>query len=71
MAKEEMIKLKCECGTEFERPKIFQQYQKERPNVFYKWKLKYCDVCNKNRVNEALNHLPNIMKALSDSMEKQ
>lgn len=61
---DEMLKLKCECGEDFERPQIYKEWKDKHQNVIWKWKLMYCDKCYKNRVDKALNRLPEIMNAL-------
>ena len=58
-----MIKLKCEkCGIEYEKPADFKKLNNERPNVFFKWSLAFCDKCRKNKEHEALNTLPEVIK---------
>lgn len=61
---EEILKKKCECGSDFERPKKYQEYQEKHPNVIWKWKLVYCDTCYKNRCDKALKRLPEVIDAL-------
>ena len=60
-----VVRLRCECGAEFERPEKYKKYHKEQPKtVMWKWKLKYCDLCFKKRTNKALKRLPEIIKVL-------
>lgn len=61
---EEMIQLKCECGESFERPIKYKKYNDESPNVAFKWKLKYCDMCFKKKAQNALKRLPEIIDNL-------
>jgi len=62
-----MIKLKCErCGVDYEKPADFKKWNEERPNVFFKWSLLFCDTCRRNREKEALKKLPEIIKALGN-----
>ena len=59
------LKLKCECGQEFERPAKYQEYiDKYQHNVHWRWKLKYCDACFKKRTEKALKKLPDIINLL-------
>jgi hypothetical protein len=72
---EETIKIKCECGSECERPQKYKEYQEKSPNVIWKWKLMYCDTCYKNRCDKALKRLPEVLNAMindakSDGKEK-
>ena len=58
-----MIKLKCKnCGVEYKKPADFKKWN----NVFFKWSLKYCDNCRRNKESEALKRLPEIIKALAN-----
>ena len=59
------LKLKCECGAEFERPIKYQEYNEKFPNVMWRWKLTYCDLCYKKRTNKALKRLPEIIRSLA------
>jgi len=62
-----MIKLKCEkCGIEYEKPADFKKWNDERPNVFFKWSLAFCDICRRNKEKEALKRLPEVIKALAN-----
>lgn len=59
---EEKIILTCEtCGAIYEKPKSY----KERKNIFFKWNLKYCDKCRKEKQSESLRYIPVIIKALN------
>lgn len=68
---EETIKLKCEkCGTDYEKPIVFKKYLIEtNNNVFYKWSLLFCDKCRREKQNEALKALPDILTALTKTSE--
>ena len=62
-----MIKLKCEkCGVKYEKPADFKKWNNERPNVFFKWSLAFCDTCRRNREKEALKRLPEVIKVLAN-----
>ena len=64
-----MIKLKCEkCEANYEKPKDFKKWNKERPNVFFKWSLSFCDNCRRKKERESLKKLPEILKALSNGI---
>lgn len=58
------IALKCDCGTLFRRPRVYLDYNKKHPNVFWTWKLRYCNLCYKGRVASAIKHLSSAIKAL-------
>lgn len=60
--KDESISLKCKCGTTFKRPKEYQG----RTNVFFRWKLEFCDDCFKEKEKVAFKSLPKILAALSE-----
>ena len=62
--KAEVIKLRCECGTDFERPKKFIKYEKQPHDIVFKWKLRYCDRCFTERVKKASKRLPEIIDML-------
>jgi hypothetical protein len=61
---EELLTLTCECGTVFTRPEQYQTENEKRTNVFFRWKLKYCDTCYRKRSREALKSLPDVLNAL-------
>ena len=61
---EEMIQLKCECGQSFERPIKYKIYNEQSPNVAFKWKLQYCDICFKKKTDNAFKRLPEILNAI-------
>lgn len=62
---EETIKLKCcKCGQGFERPLKYKIWNDKSPNVFWKWRLAYCNNCLKNKEDEALEVLPEVIKAM-------
>lgn len=62
----EGITLKCEtCGIYYQKPSDFKRWNEESPNVFFKWSLKFCDVCRKEREKQALKRLPEILNQLS------
>ena len=66
MKMDEMIDLKCEkCGADYSQPKNFIKWNKETPNVFFKWSLKFCDKCRRKKQHEALKSLPTIIDALT------
>jgi len=61
-----MLKLKCEkCGAEYEKPAVFKKWNDENPNVFWKWNLTFCDTCRREKQEEGLKRLPEILKALT------
>jgi hypothetical protein len=60
----EILKLKCECGKEFERPLKYKIWHEEHYNVHFKWKLQYCDECFSKRVKASLKRLPEVLKAI-------
>jgi hypothetical protein len=60
---QETVKLKCECGADFERQQVPEEWKKI---VFYKWRFRWCDSCVKKNEQEALKRLPEVLKALSD-----
>lgn len=59
---EDILRLKCDCGADFERPSKFIRYQQTHPNIVFKWKLAYCDKCYKNKADNALKKLPKILE---------
>jgi len=61
---EEMLKLKCECGKDFERPLKYKIWHEKNYNVAFKWKLQYCDDCFHKRVKDALKRLPEVINAI-------
>ncbi len=70
MNKEEKVKLVCKkCEAKYEKPKDFVKWNKERPNVFFKWSLEFCDNCRREKERDALKNLPNIIKNLSKHFE--
>lgn len=61
------LKLNCEiCGVAYEKPAEFKVWNDERPNVFFRWSLVYCDTCRKDKQTKALQSLPKVINALSD-----
>lgn len=59
------LKLNCStCGKDYEKPIDFQKWNNEKPNVFFKWSLTYCDVCRKEKEFKALKYLPEVVKNL-------
>lgn len=61
-----MIELKCEkCGIDYEKPADFKKWNDERPNVYFKWSLAFCDTCRRKREIEGLKRLPEVIKALA------
>lgn len=66
---EGILKLKCGCGQDFERPEHYQVSNDRYPNVVFKWKLKYCDVCYKTKAEQALKRLPEILNNLIDEKD--
>ena len=63
---DEMIELKCEkCGVDYCKPKNFIKWNKEYPNIFFKWSLKFCDKHRREKQHEALKSLPNVLKNLN------
>ena len=64
----ETIELKCrKCSINYERPLSHVKYYKKNKQVFFKWSLEFCDKCRKEREEEALQRLPDVLKALSRS----
>lgn len=64
------MNLKCErCGVGYSKPKDYKKWAVESKNVFFKWSMKYCDVCRRKREREALKHLKKVMTTLSDKFE--
>ncbi len=62
-----MIQLKCEkCGVDYEKPADFKKWNNERPNVFFKWSLAFCDNCRRAKERKALERLPEVIKALAN-----
>lgn len=57
----EKVNLTCECGKQFAREKVPDEWMK---NVHYKWKFRYCDDCFKKKAESALKHLPEVINAL-------
>lgn len=66
---EKNLNLKCECGKDFERPTVYKEYQEKHPNVFWKWKLTYCDSCIKVKTNTALKDLSKVVNILIDGLD--
>ena len=61
--------LKCStCNIEYKKPAEFKLWQEEKPQVFYKWSLKYCDTCRRKKESDALKKLPDILKILTKDM---
>ncbi len=53
-----MLDLNCQkCGVKYQKPEEFEQYNKEHPNVFWRWSLSFCDSCRRYREAEALKKL--------------
>ncbi len=64
---EETIKLKCtQCGTDYEKPMNYKVWNKEHPNVFFKWNLMFCDKCRKEKEEEGFKRLPEIIRRIND-----
>lgn len=61
---DKVIQLECECGEYFERPISYKEYNDKYPNIYYKWKLEYCDSCYKKRTDNAFKGIPEILKHL-------
>lgn len=58
---ENEIELTCdECGEDFKRP---EEWRKLNANVFFRYKLKYCDKCYKLKIEAALLRLPDVISA--------
>lgn len=63
------MKLICKkCGIEYEKPDSFKLWNEEHPNVYFKWSLMYCDEHRKERQNESLKHLGEVVKTLSNKL---
>ena len=61
-----MLKLECQtCGTAYEKPIDYEKWNKEHPNVFFRWSLTYCDKCRREKEIKALKDLPKVIEALS------
>lgn len=62
-----MIKLKCEiCGVNYKKPADFKKWNDERPNVFFRWSLKFCDDCRRKKEKKALKRLPEVINVLAN-----
>lgn len=61
------VRLRCDkCGKHFNRPNKYVLFYKEQPQVVvFKWKLKYCDKCFKERVDKSFKRLPEILNQLA------
>ena len=60
-----MIKLECKkCGVAYEKPTDFKKWNDERPSIFFKWSLAFCDKCRRWKQIKALEKLPEVIKAL-------
>jgi hypothetical protein len=64
MSDRAILKLKCECGADFEREDIPEDWKKI---VHYKWKFMYCDACFKDKVEQAFKRMPEVLDALVNS----
>ena len=62
---DDTIQLTCECGAEFYRTKAFIEFNEKHPNVFWRWKLKYCNECYKKNFEKALDKMPEVLTNLS------
>ena len=57
-----MLKLECQsCGVAYEKPQYYEVWDKEYPNVFFRWSLSYCDKCRKEKEIQALKYLPQVI----------
>ncbi len=62
----ELLYLKCKkCKTNYEKPSAFKKFNIEKPNVFFKWSLKFCDKCRREKELLAFKELSNIILKLS------
>jgi hypothetical protein len=63
------------CNAPFERPEEYKEWATDTkyPTLvrFYEDKLKYCDPCEIERVEESLKRLPEILKILADAAEEK
>lgn len=65
----ENLKLNCEtCGVDYEKPYEFKVWNDERPDVFFRWSLTYCDTCRRAKQIEALKQLPKVLNAISETI---
>ena len=65
---EETVKLKCEkCGVEYTKPAKFIEYNNEHTNVFWRWSLAFCDKHRREKQDESLKELPEILKTLANT----
>jgi hypothetical protein len=60
-----ILTLTCVCGKDFQRTDVYLKYQEQQPNVLWKWKLTYCDECFKQKREQALRRLPDVLDSLS------
>lgn len=62
---QEIVKLTCEkCKADYEREKVPEEYM---GMVHFRLKFRFCDVCFRERVNMALQNLPEVLRALANS----
>jgi hypothetical protein len=60
------MKCNCQkCGIEYIKPNKFKIWNEEHPNTFFKLNLLYCDKCRKEKEENYLNHLPQVIEILS------
>ena len=58
-----MLNLKCECGNDFKR----EEKYKDMDFVLARWKMRYCNNCLDNRVNNVFkNTLPKLLESIAD-----
>ena len=63
---EKMIECTCEtCGIKYEKPLQWKIWNDNRPQVFFKWSLSFCDEHRREKELKALKSLPTILKSLS------
>jgi len=63
---EKLVRLRCEnCGKDYEIPAIPQEWRDKISH--YRNKYKYCPECLHKKIEESLNHLPEIIKTLAAS----
>jgi hypothetical protein len=73
---EKFVKLKCECGSEFEREQFhfdkYENYKVKYPSAsrFYKRKIDNCDECLHNKMLKSLKALPDLLVVLANGTEE-
>jgi hypothetical protein len=61
---------KCgNCGAPFERTEEY--IKQDRTDPLFIWKLRYCDKCTDEKVNNAFKRMPEILKILSEDKNEK